>query len=484
MSTLLERLFGSSSKSGTIREVMLTTSATPEYRLDTGKVNDVRFTRGLYNNTLNKYALAGQLTKPIINGNVHFIAEPVIESENDDVLLLLSTIYKNYEDVHRMAERDADCFIWVQWNNNKKEIELVILPPEKVVKTFINPDTKEVLGYLLSEMVQYNDITTGELRTVTITVKITADQVIKTSTDGRYNETYDNPFGFIPIVQFSNGREDSFEMRGHSELENIETLLKFYHDTMFEAGNSQRRDGHPKMSQTVKDAEKWVTNNFGAGAWAGMQSGATKLRLDDRDIFINEANEKTEYLNRGSATGDAMPLSSNIFTNIVEGSETPEVMFGANLGTSLASVKEQRPVWIRKIKTKQRGYGESWKLVFEMVILVNNYVTFRQLPVDFTLHWPEPDFKDEKEGVEILKTVADTIQVLKINNLISDREAYDTMKKYEDLLLVSNYEDHKKEVDETARDTAIRELDSQTRQTLDEANLIDNGAGDDNGDDE
>jgi hypothetical protein len=458
MGTLLNRLF---SRFGTKqkREVILTAGGTHDYDLSGGKVNDVEFTRGLYNNSINSYALAGQLVKPIINSNVHFISEPVITSDNDDVLTLLQNTKKPYEDVHRMAERDADCFVWVQWNNNKKEVDLVIIPPEKVVKTYINPDTKEVTGYLISESIQYNDLDSNTVKTVTIHVTVTPDTVTKVSTDGKYNSTFENPFGFIPIVQFSNGREKSIEMRGHSEIENIETLLKFYHDTMFEAGNSQRRDGHPKMAMTAKDPETWVNNNFGANAWAGMQSGKTKLRIDDRDLYVNGTEDKIDYLTTGSATGDAMPLTERIFTNIVEGSETPEVMFGANLGTSLASVKEQRPVWIRKIKTKQRGYGASWEELLEMVILINNFTNFKQLPVDFKLHWPEPDFKDEKEGAEILETMTDIITILKDNAIISDQEAYKTLRKYEDLYLNPNYDDHEKEVNQTVKNTKKRALE-------------------------
>jgi len=395
------------------RNVLVQGTGAPTYELDNAFTVNARLLRQLYYNRNNNYALAGQLAKPIIRVNVTFISRPRLTSTDEVTDDFLKTLILPTSDVHKLSEREGACFVWPQWSPELNTVIFTVMPYEQLQKRIIDPISKKVLGYVFEEQVQYNDIN-GLSSTANIIVQVTADQIItRSDVPGSTMSVVDNVFKFIPIVQFNNDLE-VYEDRGHSELENVEPYLKFYHDTTMEAAQAQKNDGHPKMQLMGTDEPKtWVDNNFGTGTFDGILTGKTKIKLDDRDFYINKGTEKVEYINRGQVTGDYAVISERGFTNIVEGSETPEVMFGANLGTSLASVKEQRPVWIRKIKEKQSMYSKQWQIALEMARAIYTFATLQRITGVIEQIWPEPDFKDEKEGIEIVKIASENVIKLK-----------------------------------------------------------------------
>ncbi|RLI52342.1 MAG: hypothetical protein DRP09_18145, partial [Candidatus Thorarchaeota archaeon] len=302
-----------------------------------------KIAREVYHNVNKKYALAGQLVRPIVNNNVNFIGIPTLFG-NKKTVKMLEEMDIDYRAIHKSVEIDGSIFIWPQWRNDS--IELVQIPVDIVDRIFIDPFTKEVTGYRLKETIQYS--TPEEDNQSVVIVCVITKNSVKTTITGSVNKKVvaRNILGELPLVHFSNDK-DTNELYGHSEIEPIEPQLKFYHELTYEAGAAQSRDGHPKLKVTTSKPKQWIDNNFGAGAYENLVKNGGKISMADRDLFINAEGDDVNYLYLNKTTGDYGSLSETTFMNIVEGSETPEINFGANMGTSLASVKEYRPVWIK-----------------------------------------------------------------------------------------------------------------------------------------
>ena len=198
---------------------------------------------------------------------------------------------------------------------------------------------------------------------------------------------------------------------------------------------------------TTAKPQQWIDNNFGKGTYADILAGKKSVSMQDRDLFVNGEGDDVAYLYLNKTTGDYGPLAETTFTNIVEGSETPEINFGANLGTSLASVKEYRPVWIKKIEAKQYERELPWLEVFEIIIMIHNFVNIANIANDISIIWPKPNFASVKEQAEILVAFAGAIDKLKMRGIVTNEEVYDTLKALDLFELMETFKAHQKVVE-------------------------------------
>lgn len=406
---------------------------------------DRKKAREIYHNVDKNYALAGQLVRPIISNNVNFIGIPTLFG-NKKNLKVIEDVKIDYRKVHKSIEIDGSLFIWPQWDDAGQKIKLVSIPVDIIADIYIDPTTKEITGYKFTETIEYNTPEDIDQR-VEITCVITKNTV-KTTFTGSLNKvvTVRNVLGLIPIVHFSNDK-DFNEMYGHSEIEPIEPQLRFYHELTYEAGAAQSRDGHPKIKITTGKPRQWIENNFGPGSYDELLKNGGSISVADRDLFINAEGDDVNYLYLNKTTGDYGSLSETTFTNIVEGSETPEINFGANIGTSLASVKEYRPVWIKKIEAKQYERTEPWLEVYGIILALHNFVNLKTLKHDIIMVWPTPNFASVKEQSEIIKGFAIAIDKLIVQGVVTSEEVYDTLKELDIFELAETYKLHKEVID-------------------------------------
>lgn len=417
----------------------------------------------LYHNTNKHYTLAAQLVKPIINNNVNFIGIPELTG-NKKAIKVIDDVNIDYRKTHKTLEIDGSVFVWPQWNNKKKIIELIYILIDNIKEIFVDPISKEITGYRLYEYITYTNEKESN-NTVEIEYVITKDIVVLNIV-GTINETkkFKNPFGMIPIVHFSNDK-DIYELYGHSEIENFEPQLKFYHELTYEAGAAQSRDGHPKLKINTDSPKKWIDNNFGTGTYEEVKGGQKTVSMANRDLFINGKDEDVTYIYLAKTTGDYASLAETAFTNIVEGSETPEINFGANIGTSLASVKEYRPVWIKKIEAKQYERTAPWKEVYDIIVMLHNFVNLKSVKSDdIKLIWPKPNFASVKEQSEIIEAFAKAIEILLVKTgALTDEEVFDTLNELDIFEFMKEYKEHKEAIDneKKARQKAAETLASK-----------------------
>lgn len=443
---ILANLFGSGDNSSeqSMNITVVSSSKNSDYT-NAIKTNRVK-AHQLYHNTNKYYTLAGQLVKPIINNNVNFIGIPELTG-NAKAIKVIDEVVIDYRKLHKALELDGSIFVWPQWNNKKKIIELIFIPVDNIQEIFIDPINKEITGYRLSEYVTYANEKESNNK-VQIDYVITKDKVVLTVV-GTITKTkiFTNPFDMIPIVHFSNDK-DIYELYGHSEIENFEPQLKFYHELTYEAGAAQSRDGHPKLKINTKNPQTWINNNFGAGTYDEIKAGQKSISMENRDLFINGFEEDVNYLYLNKTTGDYNSLSENAFTNIVEGSETPEINFGANIGTSLASVKEYRPVWIKKIEAKQYERTAPWKEVYDIIVMLHNFVNLKSAKADdIKMVWPKPNFASVKEQSEIIDAFAKALEKLVTIGAVTDEEVFDTLNELDIFEFMKEYKQHKEVIE-------------------------------------
>lgn len=445
VSNLLNTLFSNGGQ-GTSSRALTTSAHKPNNDYSGTIQTDRKKAARLYYNTDQNYALAAQLVKPIINNNVNFIGKPTLRG-NKKTVKVIEEVKPDYTRIHKAVEIAGTVGVWPQWHNKKNKIELILIPLDVIQEVFIDPITKEITGYKLKESITYANEHSSHV-TVQITHIITAKEVVMIMTgDVAKTTRVANPFNRVPITLFTNDKDIS-DLYGHSEIEAIEPQLKFYHDLTFEAGTAQSRDGHPKLKVSTSNPQRWIDNNFGAGMFAKISAGKAALNLDDRDLYLNQGDDDVNYIYLNKTSGDYQQLSENTFTNIVEGSETPEINFGANIGTSLASVKEQRPVWIKKIEAKQEERTPQWLDLFDIIIDIYNFVNFKNLKNDIELNWPKPNFVSAIDQATIMDSLAKAFDKMVTKRLISQEEVYNTLSKLDLFELIDTYEKHKEAVDE------------------------------------
>ncbi len=467
LSDLLGRIFGSTTTEARSVTLNVRSGTVVDKDYTNAIKTDRKLAREIYHNVNKFYALAAQLVKPIVNNNVNFIGIPDLFG-NKKSLKVIDEVPIDYRRVHKSLEIDGSIFVWPQWDDEEKKIKLVMIPIDIIDNIFIDPVSKKVTGYRIKEKITYNEPDEDNLQ-VDIICILTEDRII-TDIQGSVSKRIirRNPFGMLPIVHFSNDK-DFDELYGHCEFENIEPQLRFYHELTYEAGAAQSRDGHPKLKITTDNPKQWVENNFGAGTYDEIVGGESSISMEDRDLFLNGEGEDTSYLFLNKTTGDYGPLSETTFTNIVEGSETPEINFGANLGTSLASVKEYRPVWIKKIEAKQYERTQPWLDVYSIILMIHDFVNLKSSKDDISMVWPRPNFASVLEQSEIIFAFSKSVEKLLKSGTVTNEEVYDTLAKLDIFELARSFEEHQKVIDEEmeereqkAKDNADAEESSDT----------------------
>lgn len=470
----LNDLFSTGSSTEQRSIVVKTTTSDQVYKYDMPEIVDYQLVRSLYRNRSQTYAFGAQLVKPIIDSNVSFIGVPTIRSLNDKTNEILNDLTSKvpFSSVHRIAEREGTCYVWPQWDK-EKGIKFVIISGDKIKTTYIEPITKEIIGYKIIDKFSYLKFGDTNPLSVEITMEVKKNEVIRTITGDDISlngkKVIRNPFGFVPIICFINDNEP-WENTGHSEIENIEPQIKLYHDVTLEAMHAQRRDGHPKAKITTNSPKDWVDRNYGSGTFDNLAAGRGYISLKDRDLFIcktgniSEEKENIEYIVSDHTTGDYNIVSERTFSNIVEGAQTPEIIFGANMGTSLASVREQRPSYIKKIKKKQLQYEVAWRTLIEASLKIIGFANFEEFVNDLTFSWPTPDFSSDKEKAETLNTLSTSLIKMKQSHIMGDKEIHNTIKKFDIIEVEQDYDKHYDDIEQTADDMAKRLKDETAAQ--------------------
>ncbi|BFH63918.1 phage portal protein [Paenibacillus azoreducens] len=428
------------------------------YTLNTTKV-DYEFARKLYDNTAENYKLGAGFAKKIINATVGFMGLPDIKSADQDAQTLLQEFFKanrsKMQRTHLNAIREADCYVWLTREDNPsplypeehKRLVYNIIPPEQVKRINLNPLTGEPVEYILEATHTWED-ETGANRRAVIKQRISATRR-KIEIEGdkppdlEEGET-SNPWGFIPIVHFKNEADETMAF-GKSDLESVEPFFKVYHDVFLHAIQGSKMHSTPRLKLKLKDVAAFLRNNFGVDDPAKFAKDGGTINLNGHEMLIFQTDEDADFIEAKSATGDATELLKFVFYCISSASETPEFVFGVHMPSSLASTKEQMPVFIQKIERKRMAFTDNWKLLARMVLAMTaqaentSYSTY-----DTELIWETIDPRDSKDVATEIKTIVEALDKALAGRFISLEAAVDFLKAWIDTM--QGYESDDEEI--------------------------------------
>jgi hypothetical protein len=312
-----------------------------------------------------------------------------------------------------------------------------IIPPEEVDDIILDSTTKEPIAYILKSEQEWTDLE-GNKKKAKIRQVITAEKRI-IEVDGDIPEGMEpgeiqNPWGFVPIVHFKNEPDETMKF-GQSDIEPIEPLLKAYHDVMMHALKGSKMHSTPKLKIKLKDVAGFLRNNFGVEDPVKFAKDGGKVNLDGHEILFLTEGEDASFVEVNSATGDAQILLKLLFYCIVDVSETPEFIFGVHTPSALASVKEQMPIMVNKIRRKREQFTEQWQTLARMILIMSaksvgaNFTSY-----SVTLGWDEVNSKDDKELAETLEKVCNSLDKALSGNFISEEAAVNFLSKYIDTM--------------------------------------------------
>lgn len=403
--------------------------------IETSQV-DYRKARELYRNSQNNTFLGAGFVAPIINSTVGFMGLPsfkLVEEDEERQGRLNKFIEDNKSKMVETtleAIKLGDVFVYLtaEESNNVLypeepylKIKYNVIPPEALKKKEIERDinTGEITKYVF-ETVEKDKAG----RDVIVTRTITNDSFETTYTGSGINvpnnETIKNGFGFIPIVHFKN-ESSSHERFGTSEIEPVYGFINGYHEVLKHAIKGSKMHSTPKIKLKLKDISSFLKHNQGITDINKFIRSGGKLKLDGQEVFLLGPEENAEYVEVKSATGDAQILLKLLFYCIVDTSETPEFMFGVHVPSALASVKEQMPILINKIKRKREQFSDTWKLLIRMYLVMDSYINpgVHLENASTIIDWETIDPRDEKQVAETLKATIEAIVIAKDNELIS-----------------------------------------------------------------
>ncbi len=436
-------------KFGAIGEMMRTTGSIGQsYILDSSKV-DYELARKLYQNKDDRYKLGSSFVRPIINSTVGFMGVPSFSVEDENAKMVLDEfVLENTSKMmktHTNATKLGDCYIWLTreerenplYPEKKTRIIYNFIPPEEVKDIIIDPVTKEPKAYLLESKQEWEDLD-GTKRSAIIKQTITKDnRVIDIQgdcIDGLEIGELTNTWGFIPIIHFKNEPDETMK-HGQSDIEPIEPLMKAYHDVMLHALKGSKMHSTPKLKLKLKDVAGFLRNNFAIDDPVKFAKQGGKVSLEGQEMIFLTENEDASFIEVSSATGGAQVLLKLLFYCIVDVSETPEFIFGVHTPSALASVKEQMPIMVNKIRRKREQFVEQWQLLARMVLVMSaNGTGINYSSYNVTIGWDEINPRDDKELAETLDKLASAMDKALEGGFISEESAVDFLTKYIDTM--------------------------------------------------
>ncbi len=408
------------------------------YRLDSSRVN-YDLARQLYRNTADKYKLGAGFAKPIINTTAGFMGAPHfthIDPEADQALEQAVTRWTGKVlRINRNTLRDGDVFARIvrvpdRFNSRQEAFDLILIPPEWVTPV-TDPITGQWQQLVIRHPVTVTDIQGRTVTEYTLTEILTpksrsieADARAPADVRARNGEEA-NPWGFIPVVHFTNEAEEN-QLFGCSDLEAVEPFMKAYHDTMLFAVQGSKLFSRPKAKFSLKSVEKFLQDNFSTEE---IQAG--KLKFADKEIFLLQEGDDASFITADSGLAGITTLLKFLYFCIVDVSETPEFAFGTAVQSSKASVSEQMVPLARKIRRKrgmfEEPYGELASMYLAMWAKVENRAleTYR---VD--IGWDELSPRNDQEVAGTIKTLVEGLVTGMEAGLVSVDAAAEFLREF------------------------------------------------------
>lgn len=391
--------------------------------------SDFRIMRNVYRNKEKSLAL-GNFSKTIIDTTAGFLGTPEFRYEGDENAALdyLSSHRSAFAQLHTTLLVEGRAYLRVHFETadlyySDPRFVFTVLGQDRVEK--INGRLGELIGFKVSTTVQYD--ASNPSNSYLQTESIYKDKTVITRTDGDIrglaaNETLDNKFGVVPIIEFVN--DPDADGVGQSELRSTLQYMGMYSDVMAQARKISEQHANPTVKIRVGD-------------WKRFKEANPTLFTDDGDIVLEDIDvvglgqeDNYEYVKVEGSTDSLTKLLEYIFLCIVQNSRIPEFLMGAAISSSKASASEQATVMDIKINGKRQMLDGSYKTLA---------VVFQQMWAKVTagfssgaveeLNWKAIDLQNP-EVANIAKTMTEAFKGAVEAGLLEEDEAKELIRKY------------------------------------------------------
>lgn len=464
------------------------------YSLNTDKV-DYDLVRELYWNTNDKYNLGGAFIKPTIDAVAGFVGVPKWVSTDKmaqkQLDLFHEELMSSLSKINVKTFRDADAYVRVYregveelgaiYKNEEPRFKAQLLPPGSVTPKR-SPETGRIIGYKVTTVIENENGRTYQLNEV-----ITKDTV-ETFYDGKdipadvrqYTERNPlievNKWGLVPIVAFHNEQEED-ELFGRSDITPILPYIKAYHDVLNHALKNNKLHSAPKLVVNVEDMITFFSTNFGVDLNNMKPGEKPKLDLSGQDIIFTPAgsNDSIDLKQAADTSAGSIAVLQLLFYCIVQVSETPEFIYGTEMGQARASTKDQMTSFIKKVERKREMLESGYKMLARILLSMHEsahldlgntgFKTY-----DTKLEWNEVSNNDAVADAQALSTVGTFLLNALAQKTISLETFITEMRKY--LPNIDSFAGEMKRIETGAE--FLDRMSSSSTQLFDEANTNDN----------
>ena len=414
------------------------------------------------------YALGNYATKAYIDTLSSFIGIPRIiardETFNIEVNRFIEKNHSTLIKIYKQAMIDGLVYVWVRLEKDIKgrlQPVIKIMPRETFVKSesirrasglydkvvFESIETwkeknKSAGLFNASQKETIDDIESEELVLKKARIRITLTpyteelEIIgdKPPQYAEKKRSIKTGLSFVPVFLFRNN-PISFICEGLPEITNVLPFIKKYNATfkLLEKHLNQILD--PKIKLHLKSAKAFLQNNLGIREKDYEAIERNELKPDVTQFkaaILTGDNEDVSFVSQNDNIKSAIEVLNLIHWIIVE-MTMPEYLYGTALNTTNASVKEQSPVWIKKIEDKRGEYSHFYNWLsdvfnFYFSILKNDLPLFEDDGV--SIEWQELEAQDDVALMNALHSATESILKALDGALISPETAFNALKTF------------------------------------------------------
>jgi hypothetical protein len=376
-----------------------------------GLVANAETLKGLYYGTAAKlqFASATAFTPVSMPVMIMGVPTPVVdksdEATKDAVARIVDLFMDDFSIIHRVMLRNGTAWRWPRYNANTNSLIWEMIPDECITDLEIDILSGEIKAVYTHDNFK---VTRGEgqIAYVERKRKITRERidvrwVTKASGLPLEDSSSINVFGTLPIP-FGHDCDEG-EWRGHSVYGRILRLMRASHEIEL-ARDEELSLFKPKLVQTVKDVGKWLDNN----GYAGVD----EVDVFSADMFLNMAEEKTEFLHLPSdATKQYNDALADSLKRIIIGSGVPELFWGPIATGNAASTDSQKDMAIGYISYLREEVTKAYTRLINDSLKILSFVEMaRYQPVK--IKWDAFDMVSAEARARIFQAVSSGIAAL------------------------------------------------------------------------
>jgi len=412
---------------------------------------DAKLARDIWHNVSKPYKLSASVAICGIKAMIDYVGDPIIKLSGPvkSVKKVAASNKKIRQTMHRAIFTEGNKFLWITYNNQKKNFEHTYFSMDDVDQMYLDIDSKALNAISFKQTIQFLDRWGNTASTVR---KMYFDDTnIITEYDGslppgkQKKTIFTHAYGRLPIVWCTYGKGDD-DIQGHGMIEPIEPYLACMHTVFENRIIEDTRSSRKKYVVTVEDPDGWLAET---AARNGISTEGG-VPLEDLDMFImkaksNGVEEKASYLNPGQSAADSVQILKLCFMNIIETMRIPEFVFPPKLGASFASAEIQVPTFVQLIAEGQISLTPIWEEINELESIILSRAELSEKVTVKDISWKRMDLESQEMRAKIVNYMMSSMKIAKDEGLMNDEEIRNYLNSYMNQL--GEYKDFEKGYD-------------------------------------